>query len=420
LRLGSTTQAQVADLSSACEPATFGLGPKDVLDETYRKAGKLDEGKFSWVFNPDYGDFASRLVTGLFPWSSLDKGIRFEMYKLNVYGCNISTHSRTGEGSFFRPHQDTPRSEDMFGSLVFVLPFDHEGGNLLLRHGGREFSFDGASLLKTSPPGSVAYIAFFSDVEHEVAKVTSGHRVTITYNLYFDSEKCPPLPMPTTSGIRPEHPFKTALKNCLADEKFKKDHPYIGFGLSHAYPSEAAIRGEINPELKGVDATLIQILTELGVDFNFYLLYRESRPDSDSDSGSDHSDSDDHEPCPYRILSRKTVDGYEADNEDGDSWNVITWGNPMGAHNNYSSKPKKPICYIYHSGWWCSWKDEKTRHKNISVDWVTDPKEEYVERSVAMAYGNSPELEFYYHQLCVLVKVMSPKELLYDVGDKKG
>jgi hypothetical protein len=90
VKLGSIIQDQAEDLSSACQPATFGLNNQDVLDETYRKAGKLDAGKFAWLFNPsDHGDFASKLASGLFPWNSLDKGIRFELYKLNVYGSGI-------------------------------------------------------------------------------------------------------------------------------------------------------------------------------------------------------------------------------------------------------------------------------------------------------------------------------------------
>ncbi len=82
----NTSIAQVEDLSNACQPATFGLGQKDVLDETYRKAGKLDAGRFLWGFNPDTGDFVSKLASGLFPWDTLKKGIHFELYKLNVYG----------------------------------------------------------------------------------------------------------------------------------------------------------------------------------------------------------------------------------------------------------------------------------------------------------------------------------------------
>jgi hypothetical protein len=36
---------------------------------------------------------------------------------------------------------------------------------------------------------SIAYIAFYRDVEHEVNMVTLGFRVTLTYNLYWDCSK---------------------------------------------------------------------------------------------------------------------------------------------------------------------------------------------------------------------------------------
>ena len=87
IKLGSITEIQARDLSRACSPATFGLNHQDVLDESYRKAGKLDVGKFSWLFSPaSRSDFTVQLVSGLFPSDSLRKGIRFELYKLNVYG----------------------------------------------------------------------------------------------------------------------------------------------------------------------------------------------------------------------------------------------------------------------------------------------------------------------------------------------
>ena len=93
LKLGSITETQAHDLSCACSPATFGRNNQDVLDESYRKAGKLDAGKFSWPFTPaNHGDFTVRLISGLFPSNSLHKGIRFELYKLNVYGKTFSTN----------------------------------------------------------------------------------------------------------------------------------------------------------------------------------------------------------------------------------------------------------------------------------------------------------------------------------------
>lgn len=71
------------------QPATCGPNQQAVLDETYHKAGKHDAGKFIWGFNPDSGDFASKLALVLFPWGSLDKGICFELYKLNAYGTYV-------------------------------------------------------------------------------------------------------------------------------------------------------------------------------------------------------------------------------------------------------------------------------------------------------------------------------------------
>jgi len=79
----------------------------------------------------------------------------------------------------------------MFGSLVIVFPTPHEGGGLLLRHRGHEWIFDSgkeltdAALAERQP--SIAYVAFFSDIEHEVAPVISGYRVTLTFNLYIDA-----------------------------------------------------------------------------------------------------------------------------------------------------------------------------------------------------------------------------------------
>ena len=80
-----------------------------------------------------------------------------------------------GPGSFFKSHKDTPRSENMFGSIVVVLPTEFKGGELLLRHDDKEFKYDyasehGKASLETES-GTVGWIAFYSDVEHEVAPV---------------------------------------------------------------------------------------------------------------------------------------------------------------------------------------------------------------------------------------------------------
>lgn len=48
-----------------------------------------------------------------------------------------------------------------------------------MRHKGREITYDWG----TARDG-ISWAAFYSDCEHEVLEVTSGHRLTLTYNLY--------------------------------------------------------------------------------------------------------------------------------------------------------------------------------------------------------------------------------------------
>lgn len=81
----------------------------------------------------------------------------------------------------FKAHVDTPRSKHQIASLVVCLPSVHEGGQLVLRHEGRETIFDWSGEKNRN---TIQWAAFYSDCEHEVLEVTSGHRVTLTYNLY--------------------------------------------------------------------------------------------------------------------------------------------------------------------------------------------------------------------------------------------
>jgi hypothetical protein len=69
--------------------------------------------------------------------------------------------------------------------LVVCLPSAHTGGELAVRHDQREVKFDWSKDSK-----SIQWAAFYSDCEHEVLPVTSGYRVTLTYNLYYNKKGC--------------------------------------------------------------------------------------------------------------------------------------------------------------------------------------------------------------------------------------
>lgn len=71
-----------------------------------------------------------------------------------------------------------------FGSLVVCLPAEHEGGQLKVRHEGKETVFDWSMLGNQDKTPHIEWAAFYSDCEHEVMEVSSGNRLTLTYNLY--------------------------------------------------------------------------------------------------------------------------------------------------------------------------------------------------------------------------------------------
>ncbi|KAI0710815.1 hypothetical protein C8Q76DRAFT_72977 [Earliella scabrosa] len=271
LDLSGTTADHVQaldELERACEAATFGRNQETVLDESYRRAGKMDVENFVSALDVEKCGLLDVVRAGLLTGKQEDKPVRTELYKLNVYG----------KDAFFKAHKDTPRGTDVFGSLVIIFPTPHEGGALVLRHEGQEWTFDAAQILATSAstPAEalkrIAYIAFFSDVEHEVLPVTSGHRVTLTYNLYWGS---PPLPRELTV-FHPTHSNEADLKNVLEallnDSEFLPDGGTLGFYLRHKYPFPHRWESRMpNPLetlqgwLKGSDAALWHASKALGL-----------------------------------------------------------------------------------------------------------------------------------------------------------
>ena len=63
---------------------------------------------------------------------------------------------------------------------MIYLPSAFTGGELVTRHQGRQVVFDWSVLSGSQ----IQWAGFYSDVEHEVLPVTSGYRITLTYNLY--------------------------------------------------------------------------------------------------------------------------------------------------------------------------------------------------------------------------------------------
>ena len=125
--------------------------------------------------------FGSEGVIGTRPWPRLvadialglgvSEPVAADFYKLLVYDT----------GSFFVDHRDTEKAPGMFATMVLVLPSTHSGGELVIKHLGREVVLDP----RPEEPSEIGFAAFYADCVHEVRPVTTGCRLTLVYNLRF-------------------------------------------------------------------------------------------------------------------------------------------------------------------------------------------------------------------------------------------
>lgn len=90
------SSASVEKLAADCSPASFGRGGEDVLDESYRRAGKMELKDFATSFHPaDFG-LVQNIEQVLLPSIISDednslqcKGLVADLYKLNVSSCQM-------------------------------------------------------------------------------------------------------------------------------------------------------------------------------------------------------------------------------------------------------------------------------------------------------------------------------------------
>lgn len=119
----------------------------------------------------------------------------------------------------------------------------------------------------------------FLAIEHEVTPVISSHRVTLTYNLYFDddgpvfaNDTIPgQLSSPMTRASN-EVAFREAFNSLLANPEFLGEGGTLAFGLRHVYPIKKSLKHVYNV-LKGSDAVVYRSARALGFEPVLYLYY---------------------------------------------------------------------------------------------------------------------------------------------------
>jgi len=233
-------QAQAEQLIAVAERAPYGRGEETLVDTEVRRTWQIDadrvriEGKH-WARTLE--SIVARAAAGL----GVAGPVVADLYKLLVYDA----------GSFFVSHRDTEKVPGMFATLVIVLPSIYTGGELIVRHRGREVRLD----LGCPEPSEAAFAAFYADCVHEILPITSGCRLTLIYNLRRQDDGLPPEP-PDYSVERSR--VAELLRRWSANKESPEDDTpeKLIYPLEHAYtPAELSFAA-----LKGADAAVAAVL----------------------------------------------------------------------------------------------------------------------------------------------------------------
>lgn len=225
----------LAPLLQRCQPAPFGDGRKTRHDRKVRDALQLkaERGAFSVEnFDPKSSGILDEVQKALVPHDP--NPISAELYSVNVYT----------NGGHFKPHKDTPRGDDMFGTLVVCLPSQFYHGDLVLTHRGVVRKFPWATAIQDQKnPSQLHWAAFFGDVDHQIDKIWDGARVTLTYLLRRGKGEAPLAKDSESVAPRVEE----AWRALLAEESFMPEGGTLAYPCCHLYHLDARFQVKQRP-----------------------------------------------------------------------------------------------------------------------------------------------------------------------------
>jgi predicted 2-oxoglutarate/Fe(II)-dependent dioxygenase YbiX len=159
---------QAEQLIAVAKRAPYGRGAATIVDTSVRRTWQIGPNQVR-LGGKHWPETLNRIIALAAEGLGVSEPVSAELYKLLIYD----------EGSFFVSHRDTEKQPGMFATLVLALPSQSSGGELVVRHKGREAKLD----LASDEPSEMAFAAFYADCVHEVLPVTAGCRATLIYNL---------------------------------------------------------------------------------------------------------------------------------------------------------------------------------------------------------------------------------------------
>ena len=231
-------KAQVRALIAASEPAPYGKGPDTLVDASVRDCRQIGAERIRLAGGAWPETFARILDAAASGLGCLGERLDAQLYKLLVYD----------HGGFFAAHRDTEKAEGMIATLTISLPVAGSGGELIVRHHGREVVVD----MNVEEPSELAFAAFYADCTHEIRPVVAGHRLSLVFNLCLrPSDRSTPRKPPDFS-----EQIDAIARHLIAwqDDEFSAEK--VVWLLDHGY-SEAGLCFDT---LKNADAARAQAL----------------------------------------------------------------------------------------------------------------------------------------------------------------
>ncbi|KAK7468370.1 hypothetical protein VKT23_002886 [Stygiomarasmius scandens] len=278
IQAGTIANPNTSVILANATPSSFGKGEETVFDPTYRNGLEIPAEKIRLSDTKMFKEYVESIVannlfrnrkkTGRSSNSNSASGIHVKLYKLAVYE----------KGGHFDWHMDSTHGDNHHATALLFLGSEWTGGELKLRHGGKEFSTK--EIEGSEDEEDVYLVAFYTDVEHKVEPVEDGTRIVLQFDVFVDPPPGDDIdeydtdtsegPITLASkeadenpGIDGTHPQPGALEEVakIIEEKLNgetEEHRLdrVAFPLQHLYRL-ASIRSEY---LKGADATLYEYL----------------------------------------------------------------------------------------------------------------------------------------------------------------
>lgn len=182
------------------------------------------------------------------------KKVTAKLYKLLMYR----------KGDFFCRHQDAQHSAHMFATLLFFLPVEYTGGEFniissnckvknVIRH--YKYTSDNLHYFRCCD-----WVAFYTDVHHEVLEVKEGFRVVLNYSLNFEGSMSPSRFLPR---------FSHSTVEVISDYFATEDKKMLAIPLHYEY-TQATLFPDF---LKGIDACLFSAIGEVATPELHFVLH---------------------------------------------------------------------------------------------------------------------------------------------------